>query len=362
MHEKIAILTINDIDNYGNRLQNYALVQLLGGKDTCTTIHLDIYRYSIFKYYIRPFSTVLRMIKASISQNHKLYWKRISKAKQFTTRYASNNIFSLTAYKGLKVRGNNQLKTVVIGSDQVWNYEWLSKEDLSLRLGSFASSDVPTISYAASIGVSRIDGSVGPVFREYLPRLKAISVREDRARELIKEVADLNAAVVLDPTLMITSKEWLKITENFVSGDDRYVLTYFIGKPSAAQERTIQEYATAHNCRVRRMLDLRDPETYVSGPQDFVELFSKSEYVFTDSYHACCFSILFHKQFTVFNRDGMKGSMNSRMETLFRLFDLNAVVMDDGLAPVIDYDKVDRLLERHRAESQAWLDKAMEIE
>lgn len=117
--------------------------------------------------------------------------------------------------------------------------------------------------------------------------------------------------------------------------EGKYVLTYFLGHPSDEQEKSIQEYAKKHGCRIRRILDMRDPQTYLAGPQDFVELFSKAEYVFTDSYHACCFSMLFHKQFTVFNRANMTGksSMNSRMETLFRLFDLESVMMDAGLAP-----------------------------
>ena len=187
-------------------------------------------------------------------------------------------------------------------------------------------------------------------------------MREDRGTELIKEMTGLDATVVLDPTLMLTTDKWLKITENFVPNNDKYVLTYFLGRPSNEQERDIQAYAKTHGCRVRRMLDLRDKETYVAGPQDFVELFSKAQYVFTDSYHACCFSILFHKQFTVFNRAGMTGksSMNSRMETLFRLFDLDSVMIDSGLAPDIDYGKVNRLLEQHRKESRSWLEKAME--
>ena len=53
--------------------------------------------------------------------------------------------------------------------------------------------------------------------------------------------------------------------------------------------------------------------------------------------------------------------MNSRMETLFRLFELDSVMLDDGLAPEIDYRKVELLLQQHRTESRAWLDKAMEV-
>ena len=110
------------------------------------------------------------------------------------------------------------------------------------------------------------------------------------------------------------------------------------------------------------IFDLQDRKTYVAGPQDFVELFSKAKYVFKDSYYACCFSVLFHKQFTVFNRAGTEGkaNMNSRMETLFRLLGLDSVVMDEGLAPRIDYQKVDALVEQHRTESRAWLNQAME--
>lgn len=143
--------------------------------------------------------------------------------------------------------------------------------------------------------------------------------------------------------------------------EGKYVLTYFLGHPSDEQEKSIQEYAKKHGCRIRRILDMRDPQTYLAGPQDFVELFSKAEYVFTDSYHACCFSMLFHKQFTVFNRANMTGksSMNSRMETLFRLFDLESVMMDAGLAPTIDYENVDRSLAAHREQSGAWLAEAM---
>lgn len=235
------------------------------------------------------------------------------------------------------------------------------KKDLALRLGAFIPKAIPIISYAASFGVSDVDNDVKPIFQKYLPRLRSISVREDRGAELVKEMTGLDAVVVLDPTLMLNTEQWNTITRGFVPNDDLYVLTYFLGKPSDKQEQTIQAYAKEHGYRVRRILDLRDKETYVAGPRDFVELFSKAQYVFTDSYHACCFSILYHRQFTVFNRAGMEGNanMNSRIETLFRLFDLDSVVMDEGLAPRIDYKKVDQLLARHRIESQAWLDKAM---
>lgn len=363
MEFKNLILTISDYGNYGNRLQNYALKTVLEHYGPTATIYSRIDRSHSRNSPIGVFKGIFkRLYPLLFSDNRSLAYKRGLAFERMTGEHVTDSFASLSVKRGLSVRHHASFGTLVLGSDQVWNYKWLSEEGLALRLGSFASTDHPIISYAASFGVSEVDDDVKPIFQKYLPRLKAISVREDRGAELVKEMTGLEATVVLDPTLMLAADKWLEITEDFVPDNDRYVLTYFLGRPSDEQERDIQAYAKEHGCRVRRMLDLRDKETYIAGPQDFVELFSKAQYVFTDSYHACCFSILFHKQFTVFNRAGMTGksSMNSRMETLFRLFDLDSVMMDSGLAPEIDYAKVDRLLEQHRRESQAWLDRAME--
>lgn len=364
----ILIVTILDIGNYGNRLQNFALQQLLNSYGSCTTVDFPTYIYSFPRYLLyRLFAPIKRLVKFLLVSTNKndsiLSVKRNLECQRFTEKNVSCDLFHISIFSNLSWKDYHSIAKVVIGSDQVWNYRWLNAAELALRLGSFVPEKISVISYAASFGVSDVDDEEAKaVFQKYLPRLKAISVREDRGKELVKEMTGLEATVVLDPTLMLSTDQWNNITRGFVPDDDLYVLTYFLGKPSNKQEQDIQDYAKVHGCRVRRILDLRDKETYVAGPQDFVELFSKAQYVFTDSYHACCFSILYHKQFTVFNRAGMEGkaNMNSRMETLFRLFDLDSVVMDKGLAPRIDYDKVDKLLARHRAESQAWLDKAME--
>lgn len=363
MDKRIAILTINDSNNYGNRLQNYALTECLKAYGKVSTIDCGWPVDSKLKQIFIPARSLLDILKKRVC-SFKHFALAADKRKShrfqsFNNKYGLNVACKVS--KAGHISPSLRFDFIVLGSDQVWNYYWISKSGLRLRLGAFSSDQVSTISYAASFGVSHVTDDVMPIFQQYLPRLKAISVREDCGVELVKEMTGLEAAVVLDPTLMLTADKWLDVTENFVSDNDSYVLTYFLGNLTDKQEHDIQAYAVKRGCHVRRMLDLRDRATYVAGPQDFVELFAKAQYVFTDSYHACCFSILFHKQFTVFNRAGMTGNanMNSRMETLFRLFNLNSVMMDSGLAPEIDYKKVDQLLEQHRKESQEWLDRAM---
>ncbi len=358
------IVTITDYSNYGNRLQNYALQTLLSQYDDTTTAYMDLGVDSALKSAIKKGKRLTLPIRNMFAaKKRSIILQRAQKCNAFSQKYIHDSKFELTQYKGLTAKRNNTYSRVIIGSDQVWNPQWISDQELALRLGSFASSNHPIISYAASFGTSTVRKSAVSVFQKYLPRLKAISVREFQGAELTKEMTGLDATVVLDPTLMINADKWMEVTNSFVQRNDKYVLTYFLGKPSEEQEQNIQEYAKEHDCRVRRILDLRDQETYLAGPQDFVELFSKAEYVFTDSYHACCFSILFRKQFTVFNRSGAQGkqNMNSRMDTLFELFELEANVIDSGISPTINYQRVNQLLTVHRNNSTHWLEAAMQL-
>lgn len=356
------ILTINDDTNYGNRLQNYALQQLLSDYVPCAATlwcgsQPSASAVSVLKDMLRPLK---RFVRDHHGTAGPLMKARQEAFQAFTHQFVDNTLLTLSPERGYS-RALTEDDWFVIGSDQVWNDQWLSQEMLRLRLGS-ECPDGHVISYAASFGVDQVKSESEHVFAELLPRLSAISVREDRGVELVKELSGEEATVVLDPTLMLTADQWRTIIpDDFVGSGEKYVLTYFLGKPSPEQERVIQQYANAHGCQVRRMLDFDDPRTYVAGPREFVELFSKAQYVFTDSYHACCFSILFNKQFKVFNRAGFSGkaNMNSRMTTLFRLFELNDFMGDDAKLYTVDYSRVNALLKQHRVKSRSWLESAL---
>ncbi|WP_280177144.1 polysaccharide pyruvyl transferase family protein [Bifidobacterium moukalabense] len=358
----IFILTLNDNNNYGNRLQNYAMKFILEKYGSVFTVRTDAYCLSVLNFVKHLLKNVFSYVGVNLLRFFSLKKQRQWIFAKFTQDYVPDDLVFASPLTGLKAEFPlTNADLLVLGSDQIWNPTGNTIGTLKFRLGMF-NPNMRRISYAASLGQSYIPDAYVAVFKNGLAEIEHISVREYAGKDSLQKLTDKTVSVVLDPTLMVSADKWLEFTRDFVPDNDRYVLTYFLGRPSDEQEYDIQKYAKAHGCRVRRMLDLRDEETYVAGPQDFVELFSKAQYVFTDSYHACCFSILFHKQFTVFNRAGMNGksNMNSRMETLFRLFDLDSVMMDSGLAPEIDYEKVDHLLEENRRKSQNWLDKAME--
>lgn len=367
MTERYVIVTLNDDTNYGNRLQNYALTRLLGEYGEVTTAYCAALR-KMPAWLAGPFHRTVKMVKLCAqgikNRDLRLRVKRYKKFRKFDKKMTPTCV-GVDIFKGVSPK-RYLGSTFVFGSDQIWNYVNAHLDEslrlFSLYLGSFLPDDVHRVSYAASFGTSVMPpDDVRQAFRVYLPKFDALSVREFVGCKIIRDTTGLDAKVVLDPTLMLTANEWLSITEHFVPENEKYVLTYFLGKPTEEQQSCIDAYAREHGCVVRNMLDINDRHTYLADPQDFVELFAKASYVFTDSYHACCFSILFHKQFSVYSRVGMEGksSMNSRMETLFEHFDLDFVMLESGLAPTIDYERVDALLAELRSVSASWLKAAL---
>lgn len=363
--ERYAILTINDPANYGNRLQNYALVKLLENYGAVTTIKFPTYDckgISKLKLGIKNLrKTWLGASLYEFTGGHRaLEGRRLKNSIEFSKRYTPDNDVALSLSCGLRCKRDVSVTKIVIGSDQVWNYNWVLLDELRFRLGIF-KRDIPAISYAASIGVSTINEEFIPAFREGMSGLESVSVREDKGAEILHDATGKEVTVVLDPTMMIEVGQWRGLFRGFVDPSDQYVLTYFLGKPTAEQEDVIQRYADQRGLRIRRILDPTDPETYVAGPQDFVELFAKAGFVFTDSYHACCFSALFHVGFKVFSRSGFNGKsgMNSRMDTLFRELGLGTTITDDLTVNQINYEQVDKELEKQRQISREWLEKAL---
>ena len=101
----------------------------------------------------------------------------------------------------------------------------------------------------------------------------------------------------------------------------------------------------------------------------FLYLIKNAEYVFTDSFHATVFSLIFEKQFFVFERAGHKG-MGERINSLLSLFDLEERFIVDEKNNELSYleklQNIDYLLDfakfnDKKQESLAFLLNSLEI-
>ena len=323
------IVTIYDpVPNLGNRLQNYGVQSVLEklGQQV-TTLSFE-----------KPVLTRKKKLKALAQKvshytlpGNKQYWRcfpsRVHVFEQFNKSYIKTRYIHNMA----QIRPADYY---VLGSDQVWNTAWYHKGDMKkdLFLLTFARPE-QKVCFSPSFGTDALPEEWSGWFREHLKTFPYLSVREEAGRRIIKNLTGQDAVVLIDPTMMLDDAEWLKIAKKpkKLDCDDPYILTYFLGGRSERVDHDLQRLAEEYHARVYNLMDMSQPEVYVTGPSEFIYLVSRAKMILTDSFHACVFSFLFKKPFLVYPREGSGNNMMSRMDTLLRKFHLERKYVDGGL-------------------------------
>ncbi|WP_341780017.1 polysaccharide pyruvyl transferase family protein [Levilactobacillus sp. HBUAS70063] len=357
---KIAIVTIVGYQNYGNRLQNYALQRVLEsmGNEVTTIKNLTNVQNSLPQRIFDSLTTgtflkkMTDRIKLEKKNNDEIDGIRESNFKNFTDRYIHETSFTIDETT-LDFNFDRDFDCYVIGSDQVWNYDFSSFS--ALDFASF--SEKPKISYAASFGVENIPSKYHELYRRGLKGITTISVRERSGVQLVSQLADRSATVVLDPTLLIDRKDWESLTISQPNYAYKYIALYFLDNLQPDDRAYIQDFARERHLKIKRLGDRSDVKLWESGPESFLNVIRQAEFVFTDSFHACVFSIIFEKKFEVFHRNNIGPSMDSRLDTLLDDFDLLSRWHDvnTNVDHRIDYGKVNLSLMREKKMSLKFL-------
>ena len=351
---KLAILTITDGQNYGNRLPNYALQEVLRdlGHDVTTIRRRTFHDRTPAQ---RSVQGAKNLVKSMLGRDYEAPTAARRKAfEAFNRRYLTFSDPVLhDNYAPPELAG--QYDRFIVGSDQVWNAKFrIISDDLQNHLAAFAEPR-QRIAYAASFGGDEIPEEYLPLFRQELPRFRAVSVREESGLALA-ERCGAKAEVVLDPTMLLPAERWQQIARkpDFVK-DEPFIATYFLGGRTPEELQCIERIAAG-----RKVWHLEKeflPKSAVADMAAFAAV--------TDSYHAAVFSILFHRPFCVFLRapkDKMP-DMSTRMKTLLGQFGLeNHLFRSDETNAVsedYDADAVDRTLRQARERSLRFLTDAL---
>lgn len=369
----IGIVTIDDYKNYGNRLQNYALTSLI--KSAGFRV-LNGIRVSTKQSYVAssgsfvrrclkrllPFSVVKSRITLSAPVNGALMSEREQRFIAFGKTYTEplSPIVTKTNKQALSLLHQHGVEFLIVGSDQVWHPRYAGHDYQFL---TFAPKH-KRLSFAASIGVDKIPQEQIKRYKKNLSEMKYLSVREQRAVEIIKELTGRDADLTLDPTLLLEAEQWQQaVKKPNIALEAEYICTYFLGEtPEAvkvfAQEKGLPVYALNSEAH---------PELFVLDPGEFLYMIQHAAYVLTDSFHAVAFSIKFHREFYVFDRkqEGV-ASMFSRIETITKRFGLeNRIqnrdfIVEQGL--IAHWEKIDEELLREKEKSMKRLMDAMEMD
>ena len=367
----VAIITIDDYINYGNRLQNYALTKLLqnegfkvfNGIRVFTKEDWVIRTNGAIKKIVKcctPFS-VVRGKMYSPQDKSGLKKEREMRFLDFIHSYTTilDPVVCVNHSCANKAFGKYGIDYYIAGSDQVWNpyYEAKAYEFLT-----FAPKD-KRLSFAASIGADSIPEEAKWYFKKNLSDMKYISVREDKAAEIVKELTGRTADITLDPTLLLDKTEWEHIAkkpELYI--EDKYICTYFLGEVPEA----VKAFAIEKEMPIYALNSQDSPELYTLDPAEFLYIIQNASYVLTDSFHAVAFSIKFNKEFYVFDRkqDGVS-SMFSRIETVTKRFGLeNRIQSRDRIIeqePISNWNEIEKELVAEKNKSMGKLLEAMGI-
>lgn len=356
--KKIGLVTIFDREpNYGNKLQNYAAVQILsqlGFKvDTVVTTPQE----NVIEMYIKQMFN--KILGGKISDYQEEWIKRCNFGL-FNYKYLSP-VYSLLKGKII----SEQYDFFAIGSDQVWNPLWLDGIKKSAFFLDFADKD-KKICISPSFGVDEIPMDLQEYYREKLLTFNNLSVREKAGVDIVRQLIGKTPEVLIDPTMMLEANQWSRIAKKprKVNFDKPYVLTYFLGGRSEKINSDIDEILKERDYSIYHLLDKSQPEVFVSGPSEFIYLISHASLVLTDSFHACVFSFIFDIPFLVYQRQNSEANMMSRITTLLGTFDLERKYVDSGLANDLfecDYRNGFVILENERKRMNNFIRKSLEI-
>lgn len=358
----VGILTYHFSNNYGAVLQTYALqekLRQLGHSPLIidrTPIKADI----IHKLY------------QLLNSNSTLYWRRF---KKFANIYLSPTTRPFYTDEQLqKGISDYLLDAIVVGSDQIWRSTMCGHSYFLNFLPD--DSSVRRISYAASFGKSDWDTTRADtnLIKDLLKRFQHVSVRENTGVEICKDIFEINAELVIDPTLLHDASFY---EQNIIKDDGASasgkVVSYILGKTAVNMVQAANYFATsqglAHtelywldkDLNTKRLSNFESHKSHISVEKWLSEI-RDAEYVITNSFHCAVFSILFRKKFVVLE---YASGGNDRLCTLLCSLGLEKRMVSDesGIANVIteeiDYAKCFAKLAALREYSNAYLINAL---
>lgn len=335
---RIGILTLPLNTNYGGILQAYALQSVL----------------ERMGHEVVVFNKPMKFIMGRKNQIKRFLG--VNRYQFDLKRFVEENIHNLW------IEDFNELKpddfdAIVVGSDQVWRKDYFSvfSENFEDAFLGFAKNwQIKRLSYAASFGYDEWheDKETTIKCRELLSLFDAVSVREESGQKICCQTFGTKSIVSIDPTMLLSLSNY----KQFITPDDKGGILNYILDADKEKNNFIDKLKTILNRKTfsvnptsKRTFKNFSIENWLSG-------FYNAGIVVTDSFHACVFSILFHKPFYVLaNRE--RGI--SRIKNLLSLFKLEHLLVRDTTfefrIPLIDWDNVDKILEKERSLSFKYL-------
>lgn len=360
---RIGIISVNNAHNFGTCMQAYAFkayLETLGHEVQVINYRIPKIETSYKIYKKKPkknlYSKTIWLMSYAMAMAKKPYLiKRRKSHEEFFLKYY-NLTNETTSIKELR-NCNYDFDVVFAGSDQIWNKEIIGNINPAFFC-DFLNAKTIKASYAASIGRDSLDVAEREVFKHYLKRLDYISVREEKARDCIKELTDQKISIVLDPTLLVSRQIYDKLLKKpKFKGEYIYVHVHHYSAKGLELIEAAEELSEKTGLPVVHNLQNASfknelGKTRSMGPEDVLTTVANAKMIVTQSFHITVFSLIYEKWFITLARD----KFSDRMENLLRIVGLEEhYVRYQGIGTlpglennVIDYRRVKEKLFAYR--------------
>ena len=375
---KIGILTLPLHTNYGGILQAYALQQVLQGMgheamvlDEEKQFHFSLKRR--IEMYVKGKVKRLLQGKNTIIYSPEYYKQLWAARTRYTGQFVSEHIVRRVV-KDVSEISEGEFDAFVVGSDQIWRARYAQPfPGVGNAFLLFSKGwDIKRISYAASFGTDHWEYNKSDTVNCSMmaQAFDAISVREASGIMLCREYLGVDAQQNIDPTLLLDADDYVKLVKRNTPQSPGTLMCYALDQGKEvedivsciAKEKMLTPfYANSQTENHRLTLEER-----VQPPvEQWLQGFRDAEFIVTDSFHACIFSILYRKPFVVI---GNKCRGMTRFESLLQIFGLEGRLVSsyedykqkvEELLQPIDYEPVYRILAEKRGEAIKFLEEAL---
>ena len=326
---KIGIITWFTGPNYGTNLQAIALQYFLRNHG----FEVNIINYEVPPWQLKKEkkSLIKRLAhqpkKYAIKFLLKKYQNEIAMRDKKLAAAISSNCILTAKIKNISELINvcNDFDLLICGSDQIWNPNWYDR----FYFADYDGVVTRRISYAPSMGVNAIPDNVIREISRSISKFSFVSVRENKAAELLSPYTNKRPEVVVDPTLLLSKEDWNTIFQKRNSEKEKYILAFFLNDEKTHLKAT-RDFANKHHYKLvwipyKGMTYMQNADIRAdAGLEDLLNLIRYAEYIITDSFHITVFSIIFEKQFYTFQRfkENSFTSQNVRVTNLLEMTNL----------------------------------------
>lgn len=343
--KKIGIITFHNSYNCGSMLESYAIqYYLLKNGYNCEIIDYSSEGqkelYSVFERNNNLKNILKNLILLPhynhIKNNNIKYEKFKNKYMKLSKNYKSKDDLKKAEYD-----------CIVAGSDQIWN---ITIKDFDFAYFIDFNDECEKIAYAPSFGAKNPKKYASKEefnkIKHLLNKFKYVSIRENNGQLWLKNEFDIEAKVLVDPTLLLNAYDYKNLESTYSKYEkEKYIFFYcpsFNAKICKLVKKISKKYKlkvltwsskSYYKKNIRRfgfeLVDYEDPSLYL-------KLIKDAQLVITTSFHGTIFSTIYEKRFFTIKNGEMYGD-DDRVKTLINNIELNDRLIETKFNEDFDY-------------------------